>query len=121
MLEPIDDLPDGVLGFEAHGELHASDYKEVLLPAVNAVLAAGEKVRIVLVFETFDGISGGAMWADLKMGMEHLTGWKRIALVTDVDWMRHLTSLFGWMTPGELRQFPVAERDQAIAWAAEPD
>jgi hypothetical protein len=29
-----------------------------------------------------------------------------------------VTSLFGWMTPGDLKRFPVAERAQAIAWAA---
>jgi hypothetical protein len=33
------------------------------------------------------------MWQDLKMGVEHLMRWKRIALVTDIDWMTHLTSL----------------------------
>jgi hypothetical protein len=32
--------------------------------------------------------------------------------------MTHLTALFGWMTPGELKHFPLAERDAAIAWAA---
>jgi hypothetical protein len=45
----------------------------------------------------------------------------RIALVTDIDWMRQLTGLFGWMTPGELKHFPLAERDAAIAWAAAGD
>jgi hypothetical protein len=38
--------------------------------------------------------------------------------VTDVDWMAHMTWLFGWMTPGETKVFTVAERDQAIAWVA---
>jgi hypothetical protein len=119
MLEPLTDLPQGVIGFEANGELQASDYTDVLLPAVERAFAGGEDVRIVLLFERFDGISGGAMWQDLKMGVEHLTRWKRIALVTDIDRMTHLTSLFGWMTPGEMRHFPLAERSQAIAWAAE--
>jgi hypothetical protein len=32
--------------------------------------------------------------------------------------MIHLVRLFGWMTPGELRHFPLDERDAAIAWAA---
>ena len=63
-------------------------------------------------------MSSGAAWEDLKTGMKHLTKWRRIALVTDIDWMITVTSLFGWMTPGELKRFPVAERDQAIAWAA---
>jgi SpoIIAA-like len=118
MLKAIAGLPPGVLGFEADGELHADDYRNVLLPAVEAVLQRGEKVRIVLVFERFDGLSGGALWQDLRMGVEHLTSWKRIALVTDIDWMRDLAALFGWMTPGELKHFPLAEQDAAVAWAA---
>ena len=118
MLEQLTGLPDGVIGFTAVGELHADDYKDVLLPAIEQKLSAGEKVRVVLVFPTFDGLSGGAMWQDLKMGVEHLTNWKRIALVTDVDWMIHLTQLFGWMTPGELKHFPLSDQADAIAWAA---
>jgi hypothetical protein len=29
-----------------------------------------------------------------------------------------MTTLFGWMTPGEVRQFPLAQRDEAVAWVA---
>jgi SpoIIAA-like len=76
------------------------------------------RVRIVLEFPSFDGISVGATWQDLKMGVEHLFEWKRIALVTDVEWMIHVTRLFGWMTPGELRRFPLSERNDTVAWAA---
>ncbi len=118
MIERLTGLPDGVIGFEANGELHADDYKTVLLPSIEEQLAAGHDLRVVLVFEQWDGMSGGALWQDLKLGTEHLRHWKRIALVTDLDWMAHLTHLFGWMTPGELKRFPVAERDAAIAWAA---
>lgn len=89
------------------------------MPAVRDVWERGEDVRIVLVFERFDGMSSRAAWRDLKLGVRHLTRWKRIALVTDLDWMITVTSLFGWMTPGELKRFPVAERDRAIAWVAE--
>lgn len=118
MLEPIRELPDGVLGFEAVGRIEASDYETVLIPAVREVFDRGDKVRIVLVFERFDGVSAGAAWDDLRMGVEHLTRWERIALVTDLDWMVTVTSLFGWMTPGEFKRFPLSERAAAIAWAA---
>jgi hypothetical protein len=26
--------------------------------------------------------------------------------------------MFGWMTPGEMKRFSLADRDDAIAWAA---
>ena len=118
MLKPIEGLPAGVIGFEALGEIRSSDYTDVLQPAVREVSDRGEPVRIVLVFERWEGMSSGAVWRDLKMGVDSLRRWKRIALVTDLDWMITVTSLFGWMTPGEFKRFPVAERDQAIAWAA---
>jgi hypothetical protein len=117
VIEPLDDLPDGVIGFDVTGKVHADDYTGTLVPAIEQAAAAGG-VRLVLVFESFDGLSGGAAWQDLKMGVEHLKGWERTALVTDVEWMSHLVTLFGWMSPGEFRHFPLAERDAAIAWAA---
>ncbi|WP_067845983.1 STAS/SEC14 domain-containing protein [Nocardia lijiangensis] len=121
MLKPIGGLPDGVIGFEATGRLEASDYEEILMPAVREVLEHGKEIRIVLVFERFEGMSPEAAWEDMKLGIEHLTRWKRIALVTDLDWMITVTSLFVWMTPGEFKRFPVAKRDEAIAWVAAAD
>ena len=118
MLKPLEGLPDGVIGFEADGEIREDDYRDTLLPAVRDVWSRGEDVRIVLVFPRWEGMSSGAGWQDLKLGFEHLRRWKRIALVTDLDWMITVTSLFGWMTPGDLKRFPLAERDAAIAWAA---
>lgn len=118
MLEPIDNLPEGVIGFEAAGEIETSDYTDALMPAIRQRWERGEDIRIVLVFERFDGMSASAVWQDLKLGVQNLSRWKRIALVTDIDWMITVASLFGWMTPGELRRFPVAERDKAISWAA---
>jgi hypothetical protein len=117
MLIEIADLPSGVIGFEVSGKLESDDYRDTLQPALQAAAEAGE-VRIVIVMAEFEGFSGGALWQDLKMGVEHWGAWKRIALVTDVEWMIHATQWFGWMTPGEMKQFAVAERDAAIAWAA---
>jgi len=118
MFKALTALPDGVIGFETSGKLEATDYRDVLLPAIEKAAANGAELRIVIVFPQFEGISAGALWQDLKMGVEHMRGWKRIALVTDVEWMVHMTAMFGWMTPGEVKHFPLAERDAAIRWAA---
>jgi hypothetical protein len=119
VFQPITGLPDGVIGFEASGRIEASDYRDVLMPAIGQLIEQGRDIRIVLVFARFEGMSAAGTWQDLKVGVEHLTKWKRIALVTDLDWMITVASLFGWMTPGQLRRFPLADRDRAIAWAAE--
>jgi hypothetical protein len=117
MMKELSDLPAGVVGFEASGRIRAEDYRDVVLPALERAAATGE-VRFVIVMRDFDGMSGGAVWQDLKVGFEHLRAWKRIALVTDITWMRDMTSLFGWMTPGEVRTFRLGELQEAVDWAA---
>ena len=121
MIEQLEHLPEDILGFRAAGEITASDYTDVLKPAIDAVLRRGDDVRIVLVFDDWSGMTGAAVWEDLKMGIERFTKWKRIALVTDIEWMRHATSLFGWMTPGDVKSFARAELDAAVAWAEAGD
>jgi hypothetical protein len=117
MISQLDGLPAGVLGFETSGKIAAEDYRTVVMPAVEQAARAGD-VRFLIVMRDFDGISGGAVWQDLKIGVEHLHSWKRIALVTDISWMSHVTDLFGWMTPGETKTFSLDQREQAVEWVA---
>ena len=117
MMKELSGLPPGVIGFEASGTLRTEDYRDVVLPALERAAAAGE-VRFVVVIPEFHGMSGGALWQDLKVGVDHFRAWKRIALVTDIAWMEHVTTMFGWMTPGQVRHFPLGQQDEAIAWAA---
>ena len=70
MLRSLPDLPPGVIGFEAIGEVTADDYREVLRPAVEGTAAAGP-LRIVLREwdPEFTGYASGAYWEDTKMGL----------------------------------------------------
>jgi SpoIIAA-like len=118
LITELSGLPEGVIGFEASGKLAAEDYRDVILPALEQAAKTGD-VRFLIVMRDFGGMSGGAIWQDLKVGFEHLRAWKRIALVTDIAWMSHATDLFGWMTPGETKTFALDERDQALQWLTE--
>jgi hypothetical protein len=117
MIKELTDMPAGVIGFEATGKLQAEDYRDVVLPALERAAATGE-IRFLMVMAEFGGMTGGALWQDLKFGVEHLRKWKRIALVTDIEWMTRLTDLFGWLTPGEVKTFSLTKRDDAIGWVA---
>ena len=121
MIERIENLPAGVIGFRADGQISASDYTDVLKPAIDSAIKQGDEVRILIEFAQWSGMTGGAVWEDLKMGIDRLTKWKQIALVTDVEWMRRATDLFGWMTPGDVKTFKLAERDAAVLWLASND
>jgi len=116
VLEPVPGLPEGVIGFEAVGEVHAGDYRDTLIPALEAHRGP---LRLVYVLgDRFAGYSAGAAWADTKLGFDHHGRWHRAAIVTDTDWIRHLAHAFGWMVPGDFAVFPLDERDAAIAWVA---
>lgn len=117
MIKELSGLPEGVLGFEVSGKIRAEDYRDVVIPAITRAGSSGD-VRALLVIPEFSGMSGGALWLDLKVGLEHLRSVKRVALVTDIDWMTHATHLFGWMTPGQVHTFPMDHLEEAKTWVS---
>ena len=120
MIEPIADLPEGVVGFRAIGTIDAADYREVLVPAIEAVLAEHEHVNVVAVLgDDFDHLSIGAMWEDAKLVGLPLSSWGRAAIVTDHDVLAGVATAFGGLVPGGFRVFPVDQERAAIDWAAE--
>jgi hypothetical protein len=117
MLKELPDMPAGVIGFDTSGRLRAEDYRDVVIPALERAAREGD-VRFLIVMHDFEGMTGGALWEDLKVGIEYLRAWKRIAVVTDIEWVAQMMAVFGWMTPGETKVFPMAARDEAISWVA---
>ena len=117
MIQQLTDLPDNVLGFVCKGRVTKADYDAVLVPAVIDALKSHDKVR--LYYETaadFAGIDPGAMWEDFKVGMEHLTRWERVAVVTDVEWIKQTMRFFSFLMPGAMKSFSTSEAAEARAW-----
>lgn len=117
MIERLTNFPDRVLAFVCKGRVTKADYDSVLVPAVEKALETEKRVR--LYYETasdFTGIDPGAMWEDFKVGMEHLTRWERVAVVTDVEWIKQTMRLFSFLMPGAMKTFPASEAEQARAW-----
>ena len=120
MVERIPDLPDNVLGFRAKGKVTASDYESVITPAVEALFARHDKVRFLYhLGEEFTGFEAAAMWDDAKLGLKHLAGWERVALVTDVEWIRAAIKVFALAIPGHVRVFHDRDLEEARRWATE--
>ncbi len=121
MIERMD-APAGVLALRFTDDIERRDYEQVLIPAIREVIDAGGALRVVVqVGPDFDELEAGAMWADLKTGIRygigHHKAWRRMALVTDVEWIAKSVALFGWMAPGELKLFDLDDLDDALEWA----
>jgi hypothetical protein len=120
MIETIPDLPERVLGFTAKGTVTADDYESIIVPAVEARFDRQDKVRLLYhLGEDFSGFEAAAMWDDTKVGLKHLTGWERIAVVSDVEWIRAGMKVFGFVMPGHVRVFHNRELAEAKRWISE--
>ena len=123
VIERLEDMPAGTIGFRVNGDVEREDYDNVLTPVLRGAVVGGGGLRTLYLIEDLDDIEPGALWADSKLGFDlgvrHHREWVRSAIVTDIDWMARATKVFAWMIPGEARVFPVAELEQAKAWVAE--
>ena len=119
MIELLQDFPDNVVAFAAKGRVSRADYDTVLVPAVEAALKRFEKVRLYYELGSeFQGIDAGAAWEDFVVGVSHWLRWERIAVITDVDWIRYSINAFRFLMPGQVRVFPTAEAAEARKWIA---
>jgi len=117
MIEQLMNFPEQVLAFVCKGRVTRADYDAVLVPAVINALKSHDKVR--LYYETaadFVGIDPGAIWEDFKVGMEHLSRWERVAVVTDIEWIKQTMRFFSFLMPGAMKSFPSSQTAEAHAW-----
>jgi SpoIIAA-like len=117
MIERLNNFPENVLAFICRGRVTKADYDSVLVPAVVKALESQMNVRLYYeIAADFVGFEVGAMWEDFKVGMAHPSRWERIAVVTDIDWIRHTVRLFGFLIPATVRLYPLSEADKARTW-----
>lgn len=122
MVERMDDVPAGVIGLRASGKLTKEDYTEVLEPALKEAMGSGE-ARVVFVLTDFDGLDLDAAFEDIKTGLgvefARRKEWKRLTLVTDIDWVARAMRMFAWAMPGELAVYDDLDKlEEAKSWAA---
>jgi hypothetical protein len=121
MIELLPDMPEGVTGIRVSGRLRGDELREVK-PAIAELLKAGE-IRIVEVIASdYEGFGPGGLVEDLKLGfgtvLPHHSAFKRIAIVSDKEWVAHTLHALAWMVPGELAVFGLDELERAKEWAA---
>lgn len=117
MIELLKDFPGNVVALSASGQVTREEYQKVVIPAVEKALGQHEKVRLYYeIGKDFAGIDPGAMWADTKVGFGHFLRWERIAVITDIEWIKHSVMAFGFLMPATVNVYSTAEAADARKW-----
>jgi hypothetical protein len=123
MLQAIDDMPPGTIGFKAVGEVEDDDWERAVEPVLRRNAADGRKLRLLYLLgpEARD-VEGDAMKADVSFRARHASSFERVAVVSDEDWMRPALRALSFLVPGKAKGFRVRELTEAKAWLVDgPD
>ncbi len=116
-LEILTGYPADVVAVAAVGHVERSDYEELLIPAVTERIRAEGKVKLLyLIGPHFKGFTTGAAWDDAKLGFLHMGDFARVAVVTDIEWIRLGVRLTAPLMACPVRVFHLAETATARDW-----
>jgi len=116
-MEFLEGFPENVVAVSAKGKVTKSDYEAILIPAAERAFQKHGKIRFYYrMGSEFLGLEPGAAWEDFKVGISHWQGWERVAVVTDVEWIRHAAGAFAFLMPAQVRAFPVSQEAEARGW-----
>jgi len=120
MIEELSGLPSGTIGFRATGKVTGDDYDKVLTPAIDRAIDEFHRIKLLaLLGPDFDGYSLEAAWDDTRLGLRHWSGFERIAVATDIGWIKAGIRAVGFMLPCPIKLFSLGEEDDARRWLDE--
>ncbi|ODQ95446.1 STAS/SEC14 domain-containing protein [Mycolicibacterium holsaticum] len=121
MIEVLPDMPEGVTGIRVSGRLSGDDLR-TFKPNMQELLKTNDLRIVEVIGPTYEGFGPGGLVEDLKLGLGALltdhSAFKRIAVVTDKEWVVHTLHALAWLVPGEIALFGLDDLEQAKAWAA---
>lgn len=101
------------------GKVSAHDYETVLTPGIVEALCEHDYIRLLVRCEDDLSYDFGGAWSDLKLGLSHWHGFDRVAVVTQLGWVRATVSVIAPFTPCPVRTFDPSEQEDARRWLRE--
>ena len=118
MIGKLEKSSRNVIGFKFHGKATDEDYKERLIPEMEAAIEKYGKIRLLCDLEHFDGWSPHAAWDDMIHGTEMWHSIERMAIVGDNKWEEEMMKLFRHLT-GKVQYFDHHKLQHAWEWLKE--
>ena len=113
MIETLSGLPANVVGIVVKGRLTQGDCSQILTPALQRSLKWHYKLR--LYYEIRSRFPGAA-WEEISLGLDSAPQWERVAIVTDVAWIKHTVQALRLLMPYQIRVFAASQIPEGLAW-----
>jgi hypothetical protein len=117
MLTPIDNLPDGAIGFVANGCITSDDRRGTFEPTISEALRSSDRVRLLYVAGgDFAGYEHGVLYDEAVFGTRHFTHFEKIAFVSDEGPFNRAVRAMRGLVPARVKIFPPREIEAARVW-----
>lgn len=113
MMELIKGLPAKVIGITVTGRVTKQECHDVLIPAMERSLKKYSKIRLYYILGSR---FPGSTWDELDFGSERAAQCERVAIVTDVSWVRMTVKALRFLIPSDIRVFSAAQTAESRAW-----
>ena len=113
----MEGFPDDVVVFHVEGAISYNDYVKTLIPLIRNKVSLSDKIKLLCsIGEDFDGFTLGAMWADTRFGLRYFRKISKLALVSDITWVRGIAKIVSFLLPHPVRIFNDADISGAKSW-----
>jgi hypothetical protein len=124
VIEQLTAMPPGVIGVRVSGRV-SGDEMRAFRPTWEELVGTDEVRFVEVIDNDYTGFGPGGLIEDWKMSwgslLGHHSAFKRIAVVTDKEWIIHAIHALAWMVPGEIKVFALDDFEQAEQWATGSD
>ena len=117
MIEVLPESAGNILLLKATQKLTDKDYKEVLIPRLEAIIGQHGKARLLLdMGDEFYGWEAAALWDDARFGLTHRNDFEKMGIVGGPRWVEWGMKLGKLLISGDIRTFAADQRAEAMAW-----
>ena len=107
-----------VVGILIDSDVNAQLIEEVQ-EVINDRLQENETINLLIEIRPENKISFNALIKDLKFKAEHAKKFKKIAVVTDLNWFQNVMEIKDLLMEAEVKSFEPKYRLKAMSWIAE--
>jgi hypothetical protein len=117
MIKVLPESRGNILALGAVSELTDQDYKDVLIPRLEAIMREHGKACLLLDMGDH-GWEAAALWDDAHFGLTHRNDFEKMGVIGGPRWVKWGLKIAALAISGEIRSLSPSERQEALRWVA---